>query len=26
MFFPADHQTVPRVIVDVMAALGAWQV
>ncbi|MDS0280178.1 hypothetical protein NDI85_20545 [Halomicroarcula sp. S1AR25-4] len=26
VFFPDDHQTVPRDIVDVMAALGAWQV
>jgi len=26
VFFPDDHQTVPRTIVDVMAALGAWRV
>jgi hypothetical protein len=26
VFFPDDHQTVPRDIVDVMAALGAWRV
>jgi hypothetical protein len=26
VFFPVDHQTVPRHIVDVMAALGAWRV
>ena len=26
VFFPDDHQTVPRAIVDVMAALGAWRV
>ena len=26
VFFPDDHQTVPRNIVDVMAALGAWRV
>ena len=26
VFFPDDHQTVPRIIVDVMAALGAWRV
>ncbi|WP_148416388.1 hypothetical protein [Haloferax sp. KTX1] len=26
VFFPDDQQTVPRVIVDVMAALGAWRV
>ncbi len=26
MFFPEDYQTVPRDIVDVMAALGAWRV
>jgi len=25
VFFPDDHQTVPRDIVDVMAALGAWR-
>jgi len=26
VFFPDDHQTVPRDIIDVMAALGAWRV
>jgi len=26
VFFPDDHQTVPRDIVDVMAALGSWRV
>jgi len=26
VFFPDDHQTVPRDIVDVMAALGTWRV
>jgi hypothetical protein len=26
VFFPDDHQTVPRNIVNVMAALGAWRV
>ena len=26
VFFPDDHQTVPRDIVDVMGALGAWRV
>ena len=26
VFFPDDHQTVPRDIVDVMTALGAWRV
>ncbi|WP_248898239.1 hypothetical protein [Haloplanus halobius] len=26
VFFPEDYQTVPRDIVDVMAALGAWRV
>ena len=26
MFFPDNHQTVPRDIVDVMGALGAWRV
>ena len=26
MFFPDDHQTIPRNIVDVMAALDAWRV
>jgi len=26
VFFPDDHQAVPRDIVDVMAALGAWRV
>ncbi|WP_018257208.1 hypothetical protein [Halomicrobium katesii] len=26
VFFPDDHETVPRDIVDVMAALGAWRV
>jgi len=26
VFFPDDHQTVPRDIVDAMAALGAWRV
>lgn len=26
MFFSDDHQTVPRAIVDVMGALGAWRV
>ena len=26
VFFPDDHQTVPRDIADVMAALGTWRV
>lgn len=26
IFYPNEHTTVPRVIVDVMAALGAWRV
>ena len=26
MFYPDDHEAVPRVIVDVMATLGAWRV
>ena len=26
VFFPDNHQTVPRDIIDVMAALGAWRV
>jgi len=26
VFFPDDHQTVPRDIVDVMAALRTWRV
>ena len=26
VFFPDDHQTVPRTIVDMMGALGTWRV
>ena len=26
MFYPDEYETIPRVIVDVMAALGAWRV